>query len=385
MKNASEDTSSTTDAAAASSPRPPKKRKCDVVQLNVGGKSFTSSVVTLASNSTYFEALFSKEWREDDDTPVFVDQDSDPFSVLLSFMRLGSVNCKDLDVKVLLQAEFLGVSTLLAAVKCVAYCNLNPEFAGNDDEAVAAFDSEYQSIQQAVSSSILPRYLMERKKGRKEYARLVGYYTQMQCLTGVCDIVVQLRAPAYIADPASEEKDSVETGVVAECRTFLDALNWLSRNGFTSREEGIEKIEVQNGNDDLLLLTFSRHKKAERSVGELHLKIINDGKTREEDGWKEYAIFIACYLNECVIRADVGEKNEERITGDAGDSVCTSRISTIQGINNVQEAMNWLQKESYTERESSMEKLYGVVVTEIAPSLPLHPLEMQIYSRTIMP
>eukprot|EP00956_Cyclotella_meneghiniana_P020044 scaffold34931_cov38-Cyclotella_meneghiniana.AAC.8 len=101
-----------------------KARYAGHVVLNVGGTRFSTSITTLSNSSAYFESLFSHEWAESRDNgdgeEVFVDQDPEPFRVLLSYTRLGKVEASELTLPVLLQAKFFGMERLLAAVRYVA-------------------------------------------------------------------------------------------------------------------------------------------------------------------------------------------------------------------------------------------------------------------------
>ena len=99
----------------------------DRVVLDVGGTSFTTSVSTLSSSSTYFEALFSR-WDEASNEVVFLDRDPDAFRVLLSCMRQKKAMLpedKDLFKRVLMDAVFLGIEWLLVEVKAQTFDNLH--------------------------------------------------------------------------------------------------------------------------------------------------------------------------------------------------------------------------------------------------------------------
>ena len=72
---------------------PPAKRQkrsllgaSDRITVDVGGTKFITSVSTLISNSVYFESLLSDNWAESNngDDEVFIDQDPEPFRVLLA-------------------------------------------------------------------------------------------------------------------------------------------------------------------------------------------------------------------------------------------------------------------------------------------------------------
>ena len=64
------------------------------VVLNVGGRTFETSVETLATKSGFFKALFSGAWDDAGADSVFIDRDPNHFGVLLSFLRNnGDVEC----------------------------------------------------------------------------------------------------------------------------------------------------------------------------------------------------------------------------------------------------------------------------------------------------
>ena len=91
----------------------------DIVLLNVGGTRFTSSISTLVSSSSYFERRLSEEWRERDPSGkehIAIDHDPQLFSVLLSYMRLGSIDADKLTTSVILLAVFFGMDQLLEAI-----------------------------------------------------------------------------------------------------------------------------------------------------------------------------------------------------------------------------------------------------------------------------
>lgn len=155
------------------SKRPRRTQKSDRIVLDVGGTCFITSVSTLTANSSYFRSKFSDDWwNENDDNTIFIDQEPEPFEILLSYMRVGYVECQSLTKKVLALAEFLGVDRLLYAVKSRALRNIKPDFDGNDEAVSKAFDMEYGGILPAIASSILPVYLMKKNTALKEFTSL---------------------------------------------------------------------------------------------------------------------------------------------------------------------------------------------------------------------
>jgi hypothetical protein len=95
----------------------------DRIVIDVGGTKFVTATQTLKSNSTYFTSLLSGQWMESSSNNdngqelLFLDQDPVTFGKLLGFMRRGMIKIEDIDIDVLLLAEFLGLERLLLGVK----------------------------------------------------------------------------------------------------------------------------------------------------------------------------------------------------------------------------------------------------------------------------
>jgi hypothetical protein len=136
-----------------------------------------------------------------------VDQDFEEFSVLQSFMRLGSVDSSERTEKVLLQAEFLGMDRLLAAVKCVAYCNVNSSFTGSCEKAVAAFDFEHQGVAAAVPARVLPTYLTKQKGEKKEYAKIKVWKPENVTVLARTDLYVSVRVGSNTIDSSVQGRN----------------------------------------------------------------------------------------------------------------------------------------------------------------------------------
>ena len=135
--------------------------------LDVGGTNFITSVSTLTGASSYFQHAFSDRWHEGDGGSIFLDRDPEPFKLLLSYMRTGALELPESDPalcrRVLYEAEFFGVDSLLTEVKATAQRHLHmddatpPDEAGDDVTATAArFDAEHGTLQQAIQSGVLP-------------------------------------------------------------------------------------------------------------------------------------------------------------------------------------------------------------------------------------
>ena len=136
----------------------PARRLVDRVVVDVGGTRFCTSTSTLTASSSYFQRLFSDRWASSSEDECFLDGDPEPFAILLSYMRRGHLDLPEsLAQRVLLEAEFLGVDSLLVEVKARAHRNLHPEFQDSSDaNAAASFDAEHGGLRDALRSGVLP-------------------------------------------------------------------------------------------------------------------------------------------------------------------------------------------------------------------------------------
>ena len=134
----------------------PARRLVDRVVVDVGGTRFCTSTSTLTASSSYFQRLFSDRWASSSEDECFLDGDPEPFAILL--MRRGHLDLPEsLAQRVLLEAEFLGVDSLLVEVKARAHRNLHPEFQDSSDaNAAASFDAEHGGMRDALRSGVLP-------------------------------------------------------------------------------------------------------------------------------------------------------------------------------------------------------------------------------------
>ena len=135
----------------------PSRRLVDRVVVDVGGTRFSTSTSTLTASSSYFQRLFSDRWASSDDE-CFLDGDPEPFAILLSYMRRGHLDLPEsLAQRVLLEAEFLGVDSLLVEVKARAHRNLHSGCQDSSDaDAAASFDAEHGGLRDALRSGVLP-------------------------------------------------------------------------------------------------------------------------------------------------------------------------------------------------------------------------------------
>ena len=132
-----------------------KRQKTGRVRLNVGGTCFETSVTTLTGASSFFSCMFSRWEGGLDDEDIFIDRDADSFRVLLSCMRQGTAVLPALDhdlcARVLLDARYLGVDSLLQSVKAVAWRNMHPletaACAEDDTHCATQFDTAHASVE----------------------------------------------------------------------------------------------------------------------------------------------------------------------------------------------------------------------------------------------
>jgi len=92
------------------------------VRLNVGGKSFTTSLSTLTSTPSMLATMFSGKFdiSKDDEGEFFVDRDGTHFGYILNFLRDGDVDLPDdpLVLKALTrEVEYYNIISLLDLLK----------------------------------------------------------------------------------------------------------------------------------------------------------------------------------------------------------------------------------------------------------------------------
>jgi len=252
-----------------------KKKSDDVVKINVGGTIFIASKTTLASSSSYFASKFKTEWDDDDDDdsePPYIDKNPAPFAILLEFMRDGFIEQTQLTKGVLVQAAFFGMDDLLTAIKAVAFRAMKPEERHlQDDEASQRFDAEFGEILSAIHHGILPKAI--KKSGQlteEQYAvlyahpHLVELTQEEMCGEPTCAYITIIVRSNTLNRGAAGGNEVV---VVPTCSTLVDALNWLSREGFYRYEGNRENIlledfmhliEDEYGADEEMLQKFAR-------------------------------------------------------------------------------------------------------------------------------
>jgi len=115
------------------------------VVLNVGGRTFETSVETLATKSGFFKALFSGAWDDAGADSVFIDRDPNHFGVLLSFLRNnGDVEC--LSEHCYEAAKSHGTSALLGLLREAEFFQIEEaietveDFLRHKEDVASAFD-----------------------------------------------------------------------------------------------------------------------------------------------------------------------------------------------------------------------------------------------------
>jgi len=116
----------------------------DRIVLNIRGTRVETSKMVLIESSTFFRDKFSTSWATE--MAPFLNQDPVAFGVCLEFMTRGHVEESKLSNDVLELAEFLGIETLLDAVKA-RIC-----WMGTDERSISKFTEEYGSISNAITT-----------------------------------------------------------------------------------------------------------------------------------------------------------------------------------------------------------------------------------------
>lgn len=201
-----------------------------LVVINVGGVKFHARSATLSSNSSYFEAQLSGDWKLTTNE-LFLDQDHESFKVLLKYMRVGLIDVTDIDSGVLLLAEYLGCERFISAVKIRAYLNLNPSEDDDyeEDELPSTFDEKYGGIRQALMAGFLPGAVHD-DVVRTECAVLSIDNNQSDDSFGDVAIITNFGLQEGTSDIS-----------------IIKALNWLHRNGYTQHQSQMDKGSESSG------------------------------------------------------------------------------------------------------------------------------------------
>ena len=130
----------------------PNHEAPDRVTLHVGSETFVTCRATLEPASSYFARRFSAEWSAGvPSEDCFLDRDADSFRVLLSFMRCGHVSVLPRDPalfsRVLLDAEYFGIDSLIEQVKVKVQRHLHSKYVHTRFGQVALSGDELASVE----------------------------------------------------------------------------------------------------------------------------------------------------------------------------------------------------------------------------------------------
>ncbi|KAK4473071.1 hypothetical protein MN116_004262 [Schistosoma mekongi] len=101
-------------------------KRCDIVNLNVGGRKFSTSRNTLLWNkNSFFSVLLdgALPTMRDESGAIFIDRDPDMFSVILNYLRTSELNLNGVDINSLRnEAQFYALDSL---VRKLSLCEEN--------------------------------------------------------------------------------------------------------------------------------------------------------------------------------------------------------------------------------------------------------------------
>lgn len=111
-------------------------RSAEIVNLNVGGKTFTTTKHTLLSVSdTFFSVLLSGRIPsyKDQSGAIFIDRDPELFSIILNYLRTSKLfNVSENNVNILRhEAEFYGITPLVKQLTTYENLLSNPTCGGD--------------------------------------------------------------------------------------------------------------------------------------------------------------------------------------------------------------------------------------------------------------
>jgi hypothetical protein len=345
----------------------------DQVVLNVGGRLFQTTISTLVNSSSYFASQFSDNWSRQGEEPIFIDQDSDAFSVLLSYMRCGFVKVEQLTDLVLFQAEFFGVESLIDEVKTIAYQAHVPGFNGTDEEAKRKFDEVFGSITRAVTKDILPALLRLDHQPSYDYAILYLHLTERR-LDGNDWTVFP-----YYAGLCSKVFNKSISKLPTDAGGFMIptfALNFMGKHGFRLAPQHLRScptppLSTFASEDMLARSTLTRlHVQSLKNRGlqlgtwtfvrerqnktERRLSIIRPSEMRSSSGPREYASLLVD-----------GESLDTYIIAAGGQAVAFERMGGavlrdvgVEKLKNTAAALEWLQSKGFIRREEELESIF---------------------------
>ncbi|CAH8287543.1 unnamed protein product, partial [Schistosoma turkestanicum] len=101
-------------------------KRCDIVNLNVGGRKFSTSRNTLLWNKNSFFSILldgALPTMRDESGAIFIDRDPDMFSIILNYLRTSELNLNGVDINSLKnEAQFYALDSL---VRKLSLCEEN--------------------------------------------------------------------------------------------------------------------------------------------------------------------------------------------------------------------------------------------------------------------
>lgn len=358
----------------------------DHIEINVGGTTFHCSKVTLCTNATYFKSRLSSPYWDDDEA-IFIDQDPVSFQVLLNYMRHGYIKQSEITDFVLTQADFFGFDSLVKAAKCDAFQYMHPHESPtlSESEMCFKFDKRYGGIVSAVKHGILPNKIQPSAFGRKEYVHLgisahatvTPAETRNIHLPGdqaLPCLMTKIIGPPYLgkvlnATPLSQGTPNLHP-------TLIDAMNWLHKHGFVTREYNFSHISSDllgdNRADQTFMalqdhLWFSRIEKEKNSGNMRESPIMYDRRLVASSDpilvRREFAALVSFasrsqnggWYEDIIITSTGGEPRQELVVADSGFEI--ARMLSSSSYAYMKCPVNWLGKEGYTRREDSLTDL----------------------------
>jgi len=352
----------------------------DRVTLNVGGEKFFTASSTLISNSEYFAALLSDDWISSDE--IFLDQDPVAFRTLLTYMRCGVIKVDDIDIGVLILAEFLSVEKLLLAIKIRWYCNIGkgPVPPRNDDqeiadrEVAAAFDQVHGGIRKAITSGLYPIFL--RQDDVNADKDFISLYILNNSVEQFDDIEEMTRESVKIKELAANSLPLPDcTGGI------VGALNGIHSRGYTKHEQQFltERDEKDYDSHMFSFVSFSQRKHStainSSSAKEIFIPSENEAeKERETNSIKQFAL-----------QLDPAEWSDVDIFAPAEYSENPQVRENPFATETLTGTRGWMEEHQFITREKEYEKLFKTHLSMMSYNHVRdgRPILTRLYSRKI--
>jgi hypothetical protein len=244
------------------------------IEINVGGTKFLTAASTLMSNSAYFSTLLNDTWLNSSSGEIFLDQDPIVFAKLLTYMREGIIKVEDIDIHVMILAEFLGMERLLLAIKVRWYCNIGkgPVDLESDEAIATAFDEVHGGIMKAISTGLYPAFLNQNE------------------LTAESDIAIMTVSRGSMNVVVNEIVNGTTTGPTIDCYGIIGALNGLHANGYTTCGDRLHRVFPYTHRHSL---SFTRRRHSTIRTGDAtNILIPTQDTINKRELVKEFAIYI---------------------------------------------------------------------------------------------